>query len=803
MSILSQDRWQQISPHLDTVLSLSEGERADWVAAFRRDKPELADLLEELLMEQAVLVEKAFLAGQPNLPFETSYTGQTLGAYRLISPIGEGGMGTVWLAERSDGRFERKVAIKFLRFSLASQTGAERFKREGRILGQLSHPHIAELIDAGVSSTGRPYIVLEYVDGRPIDAYCDTHRLDVNARIALFLDVLSAVSHAHAGLVVHRDIKPSNVLVRNDSQVKLLDFGIAKLLAEDGNPSATQLTLESGAGLTPLFATPEQITAGAITTMTDVYALGALLYLLLTGQHPAGPGPYSAAELVKAITETEPRRLSDAVTAYGAGKDTNSANRAVAPEKLRRQLRGDLDTIVAKALKKNPRERYASVALFADDLQRCLKHEPISARPEKVLYHLAKYVRRHRAGVVVAAVLLGLLLGFALVQSVQLRRIARERDRANRITEFMTDMFKTSDPSEARGNTITAREILDRASKDIDPGLAKDPELQAQMMQVMGDVYDDLGLYPTAESLLTRAVEIRRIALGPLARETLESKRLLGWILMEESRYAEAEKLQRETLKDDRRTLGDNDRETLSSLSNLGATLSSENRYAEAEKLQIEALNMARRVLGPDDPKMPSVMNRLSGVLYQEGRYAEAEKLQRDVLNLELRVLGSQNSNTFLIMDNLALTLTREGRTGEAEKLQRDAINLGLRELGPEHPVTLRAKGNLALVLKHEGRYTEAEELYREVLKIDKRVFGPRHQETIENTYNLGCTEALENHRDMALVLIRNAVDHGMVPLYDAGVIESDPDLQSLHGDPRFKSLMAHARKLQATQRPQ
>lgn len=433
MPTFNQDRWSEISPYLDHALSLSAEERCTWLESFRSERPELADFLQDLLKEYSALAQEQFLEGKAaDLPGAEFAAGRSVGAYKLISPIGHGGMGSVWLAERHDGRFERRVAVKFLKFALAAK-GAERFTREGRILGQLADAHIAELIDAGVTSNGEPYLVLEHVDGVPIDEYCDDRGLDVVARIQLFLDVLSAVSRAHANLIVHRDIKPSNVLVRNDGQVKLLDFGVAKLLSEDGKsaiPSA--LTVEDGGAMTPQFAAPEQITRGPITTATDIYALGVLLYILLTGQHPAGAGTRSTADLVKAIVDTEPPFVSNVVSRLSPTIDVRemAKRRASAPDKLRRMLRGDLDTIVGKALKKNPQERYSSVSAFADDLRRYLRREPIGARPDTVVYRTSRFVRRNLAVVTLTASAIALTIGSlstGLYVANRERRIAEKR----------------------------------------------------------------------------------------------------------------------------------------------------------------------------------------------------------------------------------------------------------------------------------------------------------------------------------------------------------------------------------------
>jgi serine/threonine protein kinase len=428
MSTLSPDQWQVLSPYLDQALVMTDDERVAWLSSLGEQDPALAAQLGALLDEHRVLAQEGFLENRRwALPNSTGLAGQTLGPYTLISQIGQGGMGSVWLARRSDGRFERQAAVKFVNIALAGRATEERFKREGSILGRLIHPNIAELLDAGVSPGGQPYLILEYVDGVAIDRYCDQHKLDVNSRIRLFLDVLAAVAHAHANLIVHRDIKPTNVLVSTGGEVKLLDFGIAKLLEGEGQTGApTMLTHEGGSAMTPEYATPEQLSNQPVTTATDVYSLGVVFYLLLNGKHPAGPGPCSPAALIKAVLENEPARASDAV----AGNDLAAANRSATPEKLRRQLRGDLDTIVGKMLKKNPGERYSSVTALADDLSRHLSNQPISARPDSFWYRARKFMLRNRAPVVAGASALVLVissLSTGLYVANRQRKIAEQR----------------------------------------------------------------------------------------------------------------------------------------------------------------------------------------------------------------------------------------------------------------------------------------------------------------------------------------------------------------------------------------
>jgi eukaryotic-like serine/threonine-protein kinase len=491
MAIVNSERWQELSPYLDQLLSLAEEERAAWLDSLSLEKPETANLLRELLQEHRAADREHFLEHNPvAFADQSSLAGQIVGVYRLLSPIGQGGMGTVWLAERSDGRFERRVAIKFLHFSVAAG-GAARFKREGRILGQLSHPNVAELIDAGLTAKGEPYLVIEHVEGEHIDSYCDNHSLDVESRIRLFLDVLSAVAHAHASLVVHRDLKPSNVLVRNDGQIKLLDFGIAKLLGDDATAAnATLLTLEGGAALTPQYAAPEQLTGSMTTTTTDVYALGVLLYLLLTGQHPAGESARSPAELIKAITETEPPRASDKAASCPEA-ETVARERSSTPEKLRRLLRGDLDTIISKTLKKTPAERCGSVTALADDLQRYLKHEPISARPDSFTYRASKFIHRNKLGVAITAlVLIGIASALIVIRG-EARRAEYRFQQVRKLAH--TVLFDVNPQIELLAGSTPARELLVKTSLEYLDSLSAEAGNDARLQLEVAEAYNKIG----------------------------------------------------------------------------------------------------------------------------------------------------------------------------------------------------------------------------------------------------------------------------------------------------------------------
>jgi len=728
--------WQDIERVLAAVMDLPPHERSAHIVQLCVDRPELRAEVESLLTAH----EKAasFLEVDTQVDSTTgpsfSLEGRQLGPYRLLAILGLGGMGTVYRAERTDGRFQKQVAIKVVPAALHSPELLRRFTSEQQILAALEHPNIARLLDAGVSPEGIPYFVMEYVEGIPVTEYCDGHELSTAERLILFQALCSTVQYAHRHLVVHRDLKPANILVTADGVPKLLDFGIARIV-----DPWTACTLEATRSLlnpmTPGYASPEQVKAETITTATDIYSLGVVLYELITGQPPYRIAGRPLDEAIRVVCESEPEKPSALVRRHQAAKK----NRQSVPE-----LSSDLDAIVAKAMRKDPQQRYASAEELSSDISRSLEGLPVSAHRGTLRYRAGKFVRLHLFGVGVAVAAAVVLLGVAITMAVQAQRIAKERDRANReaeaskrVADFMTNMFRVSDPSEARGNSITAREILDKASKEIETGLAKDPEVQAHMMDVMGNVYDNLGLYPSAASLFTRSIAIRRRVLGTRNLDTLATMSDLGWVLEEQGHYEQAEKLVGETLETRRQLLGPKNPDTLKSMIRLAEILNDEGRYPEAERLTRQALDMLRQVIGPEQPNTLAAMDTLAFAVGEQGRYSEAEKLYRHTLDAGARVLGPEHQLTLNRMGDVAWVVEQEGRYAEAEKLNRQAMDIERRILGPEHPNTLNTVNNLAETILKQGRYAEAEKLYRETVGIRSRVLGPEHPDTLNSQISL------------------------------------------------------------------
>ncbi len=510
---MDQALWRTLSPLLDEALDLPPDARAAFVRDVRSRAPEVGAALEALLAEHDRLLGAPFLEDAVALPAGAppALAGQPVGAYTLERPIGAGGMGAVWLARRSDGRFEGAVAVKLLNLAVLDPIGQARFQREGTLLARLSHPHVARLLDAGVTGAGQPFLVLEHVDGQRIDRHADERRLGVEDRLRLVLQVADAVAHAHANLVVHRDLKPSNILVDGAGQVKLLDFGIATLLDERDGAAVTR----GGVGpLTPEYAAPEQVAGEAITPATDVYALGVLLYVLIAGRHPLGRARASSPELIRATLDADPPRLSEAAAQPdpdgGPTPAERAALRSTTPARLRAALRGDLDTIVAKALKKAPAERYPDARAIADDLRRCLRHEPVQARPDSLAYRAGRFVRRHRAGVAAAALLVLAIVAGAAGTAWQAVTAARERDRALALaerasasTEFVDQMIYGTWGAEER---ISREEFLSRSEALALRLQAANTESTSVVLNALGNYRASLGDNAAAERLLQRAV---------------------------------------------------------------------------------------------------------------------------------------------------------------------------------------------------------------------------------------------------------------------------------------------------------
>jgi eukaryotic-like serine/threonine-protein kinase len=613
---------------------------------------------------------------------------------------------------------------------------------------------------------------------------------------------------------------------------RIIDFGLARAI--ELQPGASETEAVAG---TPGYMSPEQAAGGEIDTRTDVYSLGVVLYELLAGQTPFDAAEWRNLSLSEAVEraqkQTTPRPSAKAAENSQAALEA-AEHRQCTQGRLAAQLAGDLDLIALKALERDRQKRYGTPNDLAADIRRFLRHEPVEAHPPSLGYQLRKYVRRHRVGLAAVTLLVLLLAGFAASQAVEKRQIARERDRANRITDFMTEMFKVSDPSEAHGNQVTAREILDKASVQIGAGLAQDPELQAQMMTVMGQVYENLGLYERSQSMYSQAGGIFQRLEGPEANDTLKAQTSLAWteyrrgkyqdaenllrqvlavrqrrfesdktdlmtvmdylgaVLNEEGHSAEAESIERQVLAYRRRTLGEADSNTLVAVNHLALALQGEGRWPEAESLDREELAMWRRIEGPDSMRGLYAADNLAIILYRENRLAEAESFDRQVLADKRRVLGPDHPETVRSMNTLAAVLTDEGKMGEAKTLAEQVIAVRTRVLGPDHPLTLSAMSNLGEILTRLKDYDGAERILKQAHAGQVRVLGENAPTTALTTYNLACLELKRGRRDHALGLLRDAVDHGLAH-WVVTQMPTDPDLAALHSDPRFTALVQYA----------
>jgi eukaryotic-like serine/threonine-protein kinase len=712
------------------------------------------------------------LSEQSTLSQTGASSAGSFGRYRLLQRLGEGGMGEVWLAEQTEP-VRRQVALKVIKAGMDSAQVLARFEAERQALALMDHPTIATVFDGGTTPQGRPYFAMEYVKGEPITVYCDRHLLSTRERLELFMQVCEGVQHAHQKGIIHRDLKPSNVLVsiQDDRPVpKIIDFGVAKAMTQH----LTERSLFTELGVligTPEYMSPEQAEMGGldIDTRTDIYALGVLLYELLTGVLPFDRKDLrqaGIAEIQRMIREKEPPRPSTRITHLGVASTEAAKNRHTEPRRLASDLRGDLDWTTMRALEKDRTRRYQTANALSADVRRHLNNEPVSAGPPSATYRAGKFVRRHRFGVAAATTLVLLLVAFASAMAVQVRRTARERDKAERLATFMVDLFKVSDPSEARGNTITAREVLDKGAERISRELNAEPETKATLMVTIGNVYASLGLYTPAAALLEEALRIRSLVLGRKHPEVAASMCDLAWLLLQKGDYERAESLSREALALRRRLLGDDHLDVARSLTNLGGILFRKGDYSGAESLYREALAIQRKLLGDEDRNVAVTLGNLGAVLQTKGDFAGAEPLYRESLEIRRRLLGNEHPEVASTLNNLAAVLHEKGDYTSAEPLYREALDTNRRLLGNQHPRLAVNLANLAELLQDEGNYAGAEPLYREALDIRQRALGAAHVGVATVRGRLAGLLADFARAEEAEPLAREAVEalHGKLP---------------------------------------
>jgi len=796
---------------LEEVLAEALGRRPEKRSAYLDEScagdPELRRELEELLALNEDAAEffdqlSGEIAGAAPLELESAaHTGLRIGPYRTLAAIGQGGMGAVYRAERVDGAFDQEVALKLLHRDMDTPELRARFLAERQLLAGLTHPDIARLLDGGVTDEGRPYFVMELVEGEPITRYCLKNGVSTEEVLKLFLDVVDAVSYLHRNLVVHRDLKPSNIFVDADGQVKLLDFGIAKLLAD--TPADAQLTRTGQQPMTPEYAAPEQLRGDPVTTATDVYALGAVLYELLTGQRPHHDSRPEERTPTRELPPTpssvlRSRRASNTATPIGSENDIPGSTLRISR---------DLDALCLKALRPDPEARYPSAEQFGSDIERHLEGQPVGARAGTVSYRAGLFVRRHRTGVLVAGALVALMVT-GLVREISLRGEAErarqeaetEAAKAVAVSQFLGDLLSSVDPAKAQGDAVAVTDVLEQASRRIAESdeLADQPGVEAAVRRTIASTYVSLGRYDDAREHLERAVELlgwpgshdpetlsavaelgvlyQRIGLADEAEKlirtvleirietlsedhpaSLTSLNQLADFLFSQGRIDEVEPLDRKTLEIRRRVLGEEHPDTLRSLNGLAATLFSQGRYAEAVPLFEEGLEIRRRTLGDSHPDTLMLANNLAAAYLELGRPAEAEVLQREVVEGRTRVLGEGHDQTAMSVHNLGVTLAQLGRYQESEEELRRAIVVR-RKMPGERRSLLFSESYLADVLRAQRRFDEAEKLYLETLALQRKELGDDDGETLKTASGLAELYSLQGDFDAAETLLEEVL---------------------------------------------
>ncbi len=791
---LSPERWARVEALFHEASELRGSERDAFLADSCGDDEPLLDYVRALLEESAdidVTIERT-IADTMLQAFEPApekgIHGEMIGPYRVERLVGSGGMGMVYLAERADEHFEQQVAIKLGRHRLVDPQAESRFRNERQILADLDHPNIARLLDGGTTDEGIPYLVMEYIDGVRIDTYCDTQGLGLVERLKLFTTICAAVHHAHQNLIIHRDIKASNILVTDDGTPKLLDFGIAKLTDTQGAATAG-LTREGAVILTPENAAPEQVMGNTVTTATDTYALGLLLYALLTGLRA-----YSIAD------DTTPREFARIVCEEELPLPSQRVSSELGDDRLARRLRGDLDTIILNALRKDPARRYRSVTALAHDIDLHLRSMPILARADSWGYRTGRFLRRHYAAAGVAAAMVAMLVSFTVALIVQNQRIAEERDTAREVSRFLEDIFMSQDPARARGADVTADEVLAAGASRIRQDLDGRPEIQSTLMATIGRVYYSLGAYEPSVAMLEDALRLREEAFGADAPEVAEARNDLAETLIRQAQYERAEALLQSAFDINRRnsdvspaiaknqfnlaevylatgdladaetyardsiglleTLGSDYRlELAEAKSLLARTLQIRGDLDSTEALLLEAIDLVESSEGTDHPLVAYYLQNLGVLQRSKGDLdVAAATLQRAVESTR-RILGDKHDLLAAILVDQGMLQLVDGEHARAERVVREALAISEENHGSLHPRVGYQKTILGMALHDGQKYGAAELELREALAIYSEALGPESQYTASVLTELGAVLGSAGRPDDALELLSRAFD--------------------------------------------
>jgi eukaryotic-like serine/threonine-protein kinase len=738
--------WARIQEVFHAALEMPDAGREAWLRQVAADDMALHAEVRSLLAAHDAEDLLGTPVEAPRTPRLFGLESDTIGPYRILRPLGQGGMGMVFLAAHEEHGISRTLALKLLRRDFEVPRLLERFSAERRILGRLEHPGIARLISAGATASGQPYFAMEFVEGTDLVHYCRERQADTATRLQLFLHVCDAVEYAHQQLVVHRDLKPGNILVTADGRPKLLDFGIAKLLDHDDD---TGTRTRTGPWFTPEYASPEQVRGEPVSTQSDVYALGVILYELLTGSRPFDLRGLSPAALEQVVTTNVPDRPS-----ARAGD-----------ARLSRALQGDLDTIVLKALAKEPSRRYAGVRDLADDVRRHLAHEPVRARPYSWPYRASRFVQRHRLGVSTAAIVTISLVGTLAAVSWQAAVAARERDRAERalvesqdVSRFLAELFQAADPARMAGDTVAARAILRRGVATVEQ-LANQPLVQARMLDALGMVFVNLGEYERAREFLARALALRQRHLGAQDQDVGESLRHMGRVFRALSRYAEAESVYLAALDMFRSTRGERSLEVAGTLEDLGFLEPYLGRPRESTAYYRQALALQREIHGDRHTDVANVTLLLGLSLWRQGANRDALGLVQEAVMRYQRDAAPDDPRTGTAMFHLAdLTVAITGDTVEAERLYREGLRIRRRTRGRLDTGSSHGRGSLASLLSARGEHAQAESLYHEVLDVALAVVGPEAPDIAAAMEALADELGRQHRYDEALPLQRRAL---------------------------------------------